>query len=151
MSLQTDIREGIKTAMLAKDSLRTNVLRSILAAFTNELVAKGRKPQDALTDDEGITVIKRMVKQRKDSIEQFEKGGRADLAADEKAEMAILATFLPASTSKEDIKKVAVAKKAELGMTDKSKMGMLIGAVSKELKGKADGADIKEVVESLFT
>ena len=150
MSLQTDIKDGIKKAMLAKEPLKTNVLRSISAAFTNELVAKGKKPQDELGDEDGIAVIKRMVKQRKDSIEQFTKGGRADLAADEQAELAILETFLPATMPKEEIRKVAEAKKAELGMTDKTKLGMLIGAVAKELKGKADGGDIKEVVESLF-
>ncbi len=83
-------------------------------------------------------------------MKQFVKGGREDLAADEKAELAVLETFLPASTSKEDIMKVAVAKKAEMNVTDKAKMGQLIGAISKEFKGAADGSDIKEVVESLF-
>jgi uncharacterized protein YqeY len=150
MSLQTDIKEGIKKAMLAKEIVRTNVLKSMTAAFTNELVAKGRKPQEELKDDEAIAVIKRLVKQRKDSIEQFEKGGRQDLVNEEKSELAILETFLPASMPKEEIKKTAEKKKAELGITDKAKMGMLIGAVAKELKGQADGSDIKEVVESLF-
>jgi uncharacterized protein YqeY len=150
MSLQTQIKEEIKKSMLAKDTVRLNVMRGISSAFTNELVAKGQKPQDELADDAGIAVIKRLVKQRKDSIEQFTKGGREDLASDEKAELAILETLLPATMPKEDIKKVAEAKKAELGITDKAKMGMLIGAVNKELKGAADGGDIKEVVESLF-
>ncbi len=150
MSLQTDIKDGIKQAMLAKDSVRTTVLKGLSAAFTNELVAKGRKPQDALADDEALAVVKRQVKQRKDSIEQFVKGGREDLATDEKAELVILEAFLPATMSKDDIRKVAEAKKAEMNVTDKAKLGMLIGAVAKELKGQADGADIKEVVESLF-
>ncbi|MBA3284799.1 MAG: GatB/YqeY domain-containing protein, partial [Nitrosopumilus sp.] len=132
------------------DTVRLNVMRGISSAFTNELVAKGQKPQDELADDAGIAVIKRLVKQRKDSIEQFTKGGREDLAADEKTELAVLETLLPASMPKEEIKKVAEAKKAELGITDKAKLGMLIGAVNKELKGAADGGDIKEVVESLF-
>ncbi|MDQ3077056.1 MAG: GatB/YqeY domain-containing protein [bacterium] len=150
MSLQTQIKDEIKKAMLAKDTVRLNVMRGISSAFTNELVAKGQKPQDELADDAGIAVIKRLVKQRKDSIEQFTKGGREDLAADEKTELAVLETLLPASMPKEEIKKVAEAKKAELGITDIAKMGMLIGAVNKELKGAADGSDIKEVVESLF-
>ncbi len=151
MSLQTQIKDEIKKAMLAKDAVRLTVMRGISAAFTNELVAKGRKPQEELSDEDGIAVIKRLVKQRKDSIEQFTKGGREDLAADEKAELAILETYLPATMSKEDIKKTAEAVKAKMGVTDKSKMGQLIGAVAKELKGKAEGSDIKEVVESLLT
>ncbi len=150
MSLQAQIRDGIKQSMLAKDTVRTGVLRGLVAGFTNELVAKGRKPQDELTDDEVLAVIKRQVKQRKDSIEQFEKGGRADLAETEKGELAILETFLPASTSKEEIRKVAEAKKAEMNVTDKAKAGILVGAVMKELKGQADGGEVKEVVESLF-
>ncbi|MES2436854.1 MAG: GatB/YqeY domain-containing protein [Patescibacteria group bacterium] len=151
MSLQTDIKAGIKTAMLAKDPVKTNVLKGISAAMTNELVTIGRTPQAELSDEEVLTVIKRQVKQRKDSIAQFVEGGREDLAADEKAELAILETYLPAAMPKEEIKKVAEAKKAELGITDKAKMGMLIGAVAKELKGTAaEGSDIKEVVESLF-
>jgi uncharacterized protein YqeY len=150
MSLQTEIREEIKKAMLAKDTVRLNVMRGLVTAFTNELVATGKKPQDELPDDAALAVIKRMVKQRKDSIDQFTKGGREDLANDEKAELAILETYLPASMSKEDIKKVAEAKKAEMNITDKTKLGQLIGAIAKELKGKAEGSDIKEVVEELF-
>jgi uncharacterized protein YqeY len=73
------------------------------------------------------------------------------LATDEKAELAILETYLPQTMSKDDIRKVAEAKKAELGITDKAKAGMLIGAISKELKGQAEGSDIKEVVDSMFS
>jgi uncharacterized protein YqeY len=150
MSLQTQIKDEIKKSMLARDAVRTGVMRGLVAAFTNELVAKNRKPTEELADADALAVIKRMVKQRKDSIEQFQKGGRADLVASEQAELAILETFLPASMPREQIKKVAEAKKAELGVTDKAGMGKLIGAISKELKGQADGADIKAVVESLF-
>ncbi len=136
--------------MLARDTVRTSVMKGLSAAMTNELVAKNRTPQSELSDEEVIAVIKRQVKQRKDSIEQFDKAGRADLSDPEKAELAILETYLPATMSKDDIRKVAEAKKAELGVTDKTGMGKLIGAIAKELKGQADGADIKEVVESLF-
>jgi uncharacterized protein YqeY len=148
--MQNTIREKIKEAMIAKDPVKLNVFRGILSAFTNELVAKGKTPQDTLTDDECITVIKRLAKQRKDSIEQFEKGGRPELAAAEKEELVVIETLLPASMSKEDIKKIAEAKKAEMGLTDKTKMGMLMGAVIKETKGAADGADVKQIVEELF-
>ena len=148
--MTTTIKEAMKDAMRSKDSTRLTVMRGLMAAFTNELVAKGLKPQDKLPDEDCIAVIRRLAKQRKDSIEQFEKGGRADLSAVEKVELAILETYLPQMISKDEIRKVATAKQAELGMTDKSKMGMLMGAVMKELKGKADGGDVKEVVEGLF-
>jgi uncharacterized protein YqeY len=150
MSLQQTMRDGIKAAMIAKDAVRLTVLRGLISAFTNESVAKGKTPQDELADEDAVAVIKRAVKQRKDSIDQFTKGNRLDLVETENAELKILETFLPQTMSKEDIKKIAEAKKAELGVTDKAGMGKFMGAVMKELKGKADGNDVKEVIESLF-
>ncbi len=148
--MHEQIKAKIKEAMLAKDSLRLNVYRGISAAFTSEVMAKGKTPQDMLGDDDCLVVLKRLSKQRKDSIEQFEKGGRPELAESEKEELAVIETFLPKALGKDEIRKVAEAKKAELNITDKSKVGILTGAVMKELKGQADGADVKEVVESLF-
>lgn len=150
MSIQTQIREEIKKAMLAKEALRLETLRGILSAFTNELVATKRTPQDPLPDEDALKVIKRAGNQRKDSIEQFEKGGRKDLADKERAELAIIETFLPKMMSKDEIRTIVEAKKTELGVSDKSKMGIFMGAVMKELKGRADGAEVKEVVEGLF-
>jgi hypothetical protein len=151
MSIQKDIHAKIKEAMIAHDAVRLTVLRGLFSAFTNELVATGKKPQDELTDDGAIAVIKRAVKQRKDSIDQFTKGNRLDLVANETAELKILDTFLPQMMSKEEIKKVAEARKAELNVTDKAGMGKFMGALMKEFKGKANGDDVKEVVESLFS
>ena len=136
--------------MLAKDAVRLEVLRGMVASFTNELVAKGKKPQEMLSDEEAMAVIMRMSKQRKDSIEQFGKGGREDLVAEEQAQLAIIETFLPAMMSKADVEKVARAKQTELGITDPTKKGMLMAGVMKDLKGKADGMLVKEVVDSLF-
>ena len=150
MSIQQDMRNGIKAAMIAKDSVKLTVLRGLITSFTNESVAKGKTPQDELADEDAIAVIKRAVKQRKDSIDQFTKGGRLDLVENEAAELKILETFLPQTMSKEDIKKIAEAKKAELNVTDKAGMGKFMGALMKDLKGQADGNDVKEVVESLF-
>lgn len=140
----------MKKAMFAKNELRLNTLRGLIAAFTNELVATRRKPTEEFPDDDALEVIRRGVKQRKDSIEQFGAGGRQDLVKQEEAEMKILLEFLPAAMPEEEIRKLAETKKAELGITDKSKMGMLIGTVMKELKGRADGAEVKKVVENLF-
>jgi hypothetical protein len=148
--MQEQIKAKIKEAMLAKDPLSLNVYRGISAAFVSEVMAKGKTPQDTLSDEDCMTVLKRLSKQRKDSIEQFEKGGRPELAESEKAELSIIEKLLPAMMSQDDIRKVAEAKKAELGVTDKSKAGILTGAVMKELKGQADGGDVKAVVDSLF-
>ena len=148
--LHEQIKDEIKEAMKARETVRLNVLRGILTAFVNELIASGKTPQDMIDDEAALTVIKRLAKQRKDSIEQFEKGDRKDLADKEREEFVYLEKYLPQMMSKEEIQKIAEAKKTELGIDDKAKMGMLMGAVMKELKGKADGGDVKEVVEKLF-
>ncbi len=149
--LHLDIKEQIKDAMRAKDELRKEVLRGILTAFVNELVVQRRMPQEILEDDACIAVLKRLVKQRKDSAEQFEAGGRPELAEKEKKELLIIEEFLPQNMSREEIKKIALAKKAELGITDKSGMGKFIGAVMKECKGAADGNDVRAVAEEILS
>lgn len=150
MSIQQSIKGELKDAMMAKDAVRLNVIRGLMTAFTNELVAKGRTPQDELTDEEAIAVITRASKQRKDSIEQFEKGGRADLAESEKSELVLIEKYLPQLMSEAEIKAVVDAKKVELGVTDKSKAGILTGNIMKDLKGKADGGLVKKVVDESF-
>ncbi len=149
--LHTDIKEKIKDAMRAKDALRLEVLRGMTTAFVNELVAARRTPQEFLEDDKALAVVKRLVKQRKDSFDQFTAGGRPELAQKEEAELKILGEFLPEQMSQDAIRVIAERKKAELGITDKASMGKLMGAIIKECAGKADGADVKAVVESLFT
>lgn len=148
--LHQQIKDSIKEAMIAKDAVRLSVLRGLVTAFTNELVATKRMPQDFLTDEEVLNSIRKAVKQRKDSIEQFEKGGRPELAEDEKKELVVLEAYLPTLMSREEIKKVVEAKKAEAGEVDKAKLGIFMGSVMKDLKGKADGADVKAVIDELF-
>lgn len=150
MSLQEQIKGEIKTAMMSKDAVRLSVVRGLATAFMNELVATKRTPQDTLTDEEASAVIRRGIKQRKDSIEQFTAAGRTELAESEQAELAVLEAYLPKMMSQDDIRPIAEAKKAELGITDKTKAAQLIGALMKDLKGKADGNDVKAVIESLF-
>jgi uncharacterized protein YqeY len=147
--IQTDIKERIKDAMRAKDAVQLGVLRGLTTAFTNELVASKRKPDEVLSDEEALDVIRRSVKQRKDSIEQFEKGGRSDLAESEKVELTILEAFLPPQMSPEEIQAFVASKHAELQM-DKSKSGQFMGIVMKDLKGKADSALVKQAIDSLF-
>jgi uncharacterized protein YqeY len=148
--LHQQIKDQIKEAMLAKETVRLNTLRGLLSAFTNDLVAKKRKPQEELSDEEALDVIRRSVKQRKDSIEQFKAGGRNDLVESEEAELVVLQAYLPQMMSQNEIRPLAEAKKTELGITDKVKAGQLMGAIMKDLKGKADSDDVKSVVDSLF-
>ena len=149
MSLHQDIKKQMVEAMRAKDTLRLNVIRGLLSSFTNEAVSKKRKPDEELADEEVMSVISRAVKQRKDSIDQFEKGGRNDLAETEKAELAILETYLPAQMSRDEVVAYVKAKQTQLSF-DQNKKNQLMGMIMKELKGKADGMMVKETVDALW-
>ena len=148
---QAELKEAIKTAMKARETVKLNVLRGIFAMVTNDLVAKGRGPEGALTEDEMLALIIRASKQRKDSIQQFEAGGRPELAVAEKEELAIIETLLPAQMSQDEIVAAAKAKAAEMGVMDKSGANKLMGMLMKDLKGKADGTAVKAVVDSMFS
>lgn len=150
MTLHEQLKDSLKESLKAKDEVKLRTVRGLLTAFTNELVATGKTPHDMLEDDAAMAVIKRAAKQRKDSIEQFEAAGRQDLADHEKEELVVLETYLPQMMSQDEIRPIVEAKKAELGIGDKSKMGILMGAVMKECAGKADGGDVKAVVESVL-
>lgn len=143
------IRSDMKEAMKAKDDLRVQTLRGAMAAFTNELVAKGMKPTDPIDDTLVQAVMKRLAKQRKDSAEQFEKGNRPELAAKEMSELKIIEAYLPQQASREDVEKVARAKKEELNV-DAAGKGKLMGMVIKEFNGNVDGAVVKQVIDTLF-
>lgn len=147
------IQNEIPAAMRAKDAVRLTTLRSMIAAFINEAVALKRTPKDKLSDTEAVAVIRRLVKQRKDSIEQFEKGGRKDLVKNEEEELKILEEFLPAQMSEKKIREV-VNKILRQAQDDNSPIlknkGALIGIIIKETKGEADGALVKKIVEEIF-
>ena len=146
--MQEQIKAGIKSAMIAKDTVRLGTLRLLSAAFTNELVTQGRPPTEPLSDEDCMKVIKRLAKQRKDSIEQFIAGGRPELADDEKAELAVIEEFLPAQMSEAEIESKVAAKLAESPL-DPTKKGQFVGMMMKELGANADGALVKSVIDRL--
>jgi hypothetical protein len=150
MSIHETLKKSIPDALRAHDEVRLRTLRSLVTAMTNEVVAKKRKPDEFLSDEEAIAVVKRAANQRKDSIEQFEAGGRPELAVPEKAELAIIETYLPQMMPREEIEAIAKTKMAELGVSSKADAGKLTGTLMKELKGKADGGEVKAVVDSLL-
>ena len=137
--------------MKAKDAIRLNVLRGLLSSFTNEAISNKRKPDEELSDVDALSVISRAVKQRKDSIEQFEKGNRRDLAEVEKSELEILQTYLPTQMSRDEILAYVRSRQAELNMTDLSKKNLFLGTIMKELKGKTDGSVVREIIDMVFS
>lgn len=148
--LHEQIKSKIKEAMMAKDAVLLKALRNMVAAFMSEAMAKGKKPDEFLTDEEAVVVITRLAKQRKDSIEQFQKGGREDLVKEEEEELAVISKYLPKMMDQDEVIKIIENKKIELGIKDISQKGLLMSAVMKDLKGSADGSMVKDIVDSLF-
>jgi uncharacterized protein YqeY len=151
--MQEQIKAELKKSMMERNADRTGVMRGIMAAFTTELVseqriASGKTSADPLTDEECVKIIKREVKKRKDSIEQYNAAGRPELAESETMEMNILNEFLPAEMSREEIIARVSAKIAEAPV-DPAKKGQFIGMMMKELGSSADGSLVKEVIDEL--
>ncbi len=151
MSLHNNLREELKTAMKAKDTTKLDVVRNILSEGTNYLVSTKRTPQDTLTDQEVIQVIKKLAKQRQDSVNQYKKAQRLELANKEESELTILQTYLPKQMSEEEITNIAKKILASKNNNQQTiQVGVLIGEVMKETKGHADGSKVKLLVESLL-
>ncbi len=146
--MQEQIKSELKKSMMEKNMERVNVIRMLMASFTNELVSLGRIPTDALSDEEVLKVLKREMKKRKDSIDQYTNAGRPELAEDEKAEMIIIEEFLPEMMSKEEIIK-RISEKLAAEPIDIAKKGQFIGMMMKELGDTADGMLVKEIIDEL--
>ena len=143
MSLKAQITEDMKAAMRAKESGRLAAVRLIIA----EVKRKELDEQTQLDDTQVLAVIEKMIKQRKDSITQFEAGGRADLADVEKAEMAILSTYMPAGLSDEEIAAEVAAAVAATGASGPQDMGKLMGVLKPKLAGRADMTVVSGLVK----
>jgi uncharacterized protein YqeY len=145
MSLEQTLGADIVTAMKAKDATKLTALRMLKTALTNKSIEKGR----ALEGAEELQVVSMLVKQRRDSIEQFTKGGRTDLADKEQAEIVVLNTYLPASASDDEIAAAVTAAIAETGATNAKDMGKVMKAVMAGLAGKTvDGKKVSESVKA---
>ncbi|MEN8858724.1 MAG: GatB/YqeY domain-containing protein [Flavobacteriaceae bacterium] len=144
MSLQKQIMEEMKVAMKSKDTVALQALRAVKSAF---LLAKTETGAgDDLTEDQEMKIIQKQVKQRKDSAAIFIEQGRKDLADPELQEVAILEKFLPEALSEEGIEKVVVATIAKIGAEGMKDMGKVMGMVSQQLAGQADGKTISGIV-----
>ncbi len=145
MSLEATLTTDIGTAMKAKDAPRLTALRMLKSALMNKSIEKGR----ALEASEELQVVSTLVKQRRDSIEQFTAGGRVDLADKEQAEIVVLETYLPAAVSGEELERVVAAAVAETGASGPKDMGKVMKAVMSALSGKTvDGKKVSELVRA---
>ena len=144
MTLAHDVGAAITAAMRSRDTVRLSALRMLKAAMMNREVEKGR----ALDDAEGRQVVNQLVKQRRDSIEQFLKGGRQDLADKEAAEVKVLSAYLPARLSPDEIATEVKAIVAELGASGPGDMGKVMGAAKARLAGKADMGQVSAAVKA---
>jgi hypothetical protein len=143
MSLKEQLTDDMKAAMRAKESGRLAAVRLIIA----EVKRKELDEQTELNDAQVLAVIEKMIKQRKDSITQFEAGGRADLADIEKAELAILSTYMPAGLSDEEIAAEVAAAVAATGAAGPGDMGKLMGVLKPKLAGRADMTVVSALVK----
>ncbi len=146
MTLRDRIEAAMRESMRARDDQRTQTLRMAMAAAHNRRIALGRD----LTDDEVVEVLTRQVKQRRESVEMYRGGGREDRAALEEAEAAILAEFLPEQLGEADVESLARAANAETGASSPADLGRVMGRLSPQTNGRADGRMVSEVVRRLL-
>jgi uncharacterized protein len=146
MTLQERVDSDLKDAMRARDAAKLGVLRMLKSALKYSAIEKsGAEAQ--LDDAEAVQVIRKQVKQRQDSIEQFEKGGRPELAAKEKEELAILNAYLPQGLSADELANIVRETIAEVGATSKAQMGAVMKALQGKLAGRADGKTLSQEVQ----
>src|SRR6266436_4593273 len=146
MTLQQRVDSDLKEAMRAKDVTKLGVLRMLKSALKYAAIAKSGAEAE-LSDAEAVQVIRKQAKQRQDSIESFEKGGRAELAEKEKNELSILQSYLPQSMTAEEIAKVVRETIAEIGATSKAQMGAVMKALQPKAAGRADGKTLSQEVQ----
>ena len=145
MTLQQRVDWDLKEAMRAKDATKLGVLRMLKSAFKYAAIAKSDADSE-LSDGEAVQVIRTQAKQRRDSIESFEKGGRAELADKEKEELAILNSYLPQAMSPDELAKLVHETIAEVGATSKAQMGAVMKALQGKVGGRADGKTLSAEV-----
>ncbi|MFQ3577607.1 MAG: GatB/YqeY domain-containing protein [Verrucomicrobiia bacterium] len=146
MSLATHIDEEIKNAMRAKESDKLSLLRMLKAAVKNAAIEKGGADAH-LEDAEVVAVVRKLVKQREDSVASFEKGGRPELAAKERAEIAILSTYLPTPLTDAEVEALLDEAISEVGGADKSKMGAIMKVANAKAAGRVDGRTLSAALQ----
>ena len=140
-NLMTDL----KTAMKAKDTVTLTTLRALKTALTNAAIESGNK-DNVVEDADALALVRKQIKQRNDSIEQFEGAGRPELAENEKAEIVVLEKYLPAAMSTEEVSAIVSAAVAETGASTRADMGKVMGIVQSKTEGRVDGKTLSQEV-----
>lgn len=143
MSLLNRLNDDMKQAMKNKEKEKLSVIRMLKAALQNEAIKFGKQE---LSEDEELTVLSREVKQRKDSLQEFTKAGRDDLAEKIQTELTYVEIYMPKQLSEEEISAIVQETMAEVGASSKADMGKVMGAIMPKVKGKADGALVNKLV-----
>ena len=149
MSLEQNISNDIKAAMLAKNEVALRSLRAVKAAILLANTASGAK--DALSSEDEIKILQKLVKQRKDSLDIYEKQDRPELAAKEKEEIEVIEKYLPAQLSEEELKETISNIITQTGAASAADMGKVMGVANKQLAGRADGKTISAIVKELLS
>ncbi|HLR30868.1 MAG TPA: GatB/YqeY domain-containing protein [Fodinibius sp.] len=147
MALKDQIMADLKTAMKNKDQERLRVLRSLKAKLLEREISERKEGEASLSDEQTVEVLMKAAKQRRESIEQFEEGGRDDLVASEKAELEVINDYLPEMLGEEEVREAARNKIEQLGAENMADMGKVMGAMMQDLKGKAEGSLVSKVVK----
>jgi hypothetical protein len=147
MNLAERLNEDMKQALKNGDKFRLQVIRMVRASIKNQEIEL-RRP---LNDDELIQVVSRELKQRRESLQDFQKAGREDLVAQMTAEIDIITQYLPEQLTEEEIKEIALQTMKETGASSKADMGKLMGALMPKVKGRADGKLVNQIVQQLLS
>lgn len=147
MNIQDKIIADIKTAMKAKDQDKLRVLRSLKAKLMEKEISERKDGEASLSDEQAVEVLMKAAKQRKESIDQFEEGGRDDLAENEKKELALIEEYLPQMMSEEEVRKIVQEKIKALSASGPEHMGKVMGPLMGQLKGKAEGSLVSKIVK----
>jgi hypothetical protein len=151
-SLLEQITEDLKSAMRAKDKVRLRTLRSLRAAITNKEIDKRQEGKGGeLDEQEQMALVRKQVKQRKDSIEQYEKAGRDDLVEKEQAEIDVLEDYLPQPLTDEELEEKISAIIDDVGAETMADMGPVMGRAMSELRGRADGSRVQQIVREMLS
>lgn len=139
------LMSDIKDAMRAKDTVALTTLRALKTAVTNAAIESGHK-DNVISDADCLVLVRKQIKQRNDSIEQFEQAGRTELAENEQSEITVLEKYLPAAMAPEEIEKIVAAAVAETGASSRADMGKVMGIVQAKTEGRVDGKTLSQAV-----
>ncbi|MET3290110.1 GatB/YqeY domain-containing protein [Brevibacillus fluminis] len=146
MSVMERLNQDLKQAMKDKAAIKLSVIRMVKAAIKNEEINKG----SLLSEDEELSILTRELKQRRESLQEFEKAGREDLAEKIREEIIVLTSYMPAQLSEDEIRQIATEVISQVGASSKKEMGKVMGAMMPKVKGKADGNLVQKVVSELL-